>query len=112
MKVWVSCGLIVFLLSPYLQILFVHIDTSDETAERIMEFFNIKEADTPSSRLINLEEDMRKYVPDFNEITSEKLIPFIEAYLAGELKVCRGKRDVYLRDYTSTLSLSLSLSLL
>ena len=71
------------------QVLFVQIDTSDETAERIMEFFNIKEEDTPTTRLINLEDDMRKYVPDFNDITDEKISPFIESYLAGELKVSR-----------------------
>ena len=72
---------------PLLQVLFVQIDTSDESSERIMEFFNINENDTPTSRLINLEEDMKKYVPDFNDITSAKLIPFVESYFAGELKV-------------------------
>ena len=70
-----------------LQVLFVQIDTADENSERIMEFFNIKEVDTPTSRLINLEDDMRKYVPEFDDLTAEKLTPFVEAYLAGELKV-------------------------
>ena len=52
-----------------------------------MEFFNIKDGDTPTSRLINLEDDMRKYIPDFNDLTADKLVPFVEAYLAGDLKV-------------------------
>ena len=73
-----------------LQVLFVQIDTSEESAERIMEFFNIKEGDTPTSRLINLKDDMKKYVPDFDDLTAEKLTPFVEAYLAGELKVSLG----------------------
>ena len=68
--------------------LFVQIDTNEESAERIMEFFNIKDGDTPTSRLINLEDDMKKYVPDFDELSAEKLVQFVESYLAGELKVC------------------------
>ena len=81
------------LLCLSVQILFVQIDTADEAAERIMEFFNIKDGDTPTSRLINLEDDMRKFVPDFNDITAEKLTPFVEAYLSGELKVRGGGRE-------------------
>jgi hypothetical protein len=80
-----------------LQILFVQIDTAEEASERIMEFFNIKDGDTPTSRLINLEDDMRKYIPDFNDLTAEKLVPFVEAYLAGDLKVReegRGGKDL------------------
>ena len=69
------------------QMLFVQIDTNEESAERIMEFFNIKDGDTPTSRLINLEDDMKKYVPDFDELSAEKLVQFVESYLAGELKV-------------------------
>ena len=70
-----------------------------------MEFFSIKIEETPTSRLINLDGDMRKYVPDFNDITSEKLNPFVEAYLAGDLKVCvcvcvRVCVNVYLRAWS------------
>lgn len=85
--------------------LFVQIDTADETAERIMEFFNIKDEDTPTTRLINLEDDMRKYIPDFNDITDEKISPFIEAYLAGELKVSeRGRSSSYPTSYPHPVS--------
>ena len=73
---------------PTPQLLFVHIDTSDEPASRIMEFFNIEESDTPTSRVINLEEDMRKFVPESNALTAEFLTPWIQDYLDGKLKVC------------------------
>lgn len=76
------------------QVLFVQIDTSDESAERIMEFFTISKEDTPTSRLINLDGDMRKYVPEFNDITAEKLSPFVEAYLAGDLKPHLNTEDI------------------
>jgi protein disulfide-isomerase A1 len=76
------------------KILFVQIDTAEEASERIMEFFNIKDGDTPTSRLINLEDDMRKYIPDFNDLTAEKLVPFVEAYLAGDLKPHLNTEDI------------------
>ena len=41
----------------------------------------------PAIRVINLEQEMKRYVPDFSEITSEKIIPFVQSYLAGELEV-------------------------
>lgn len=76
-----------FSLSSLGQVLFVQIDTSDETASRIMEFFNIEEENTPTSRLINLEEEMRKFVPDSDDLTAEKLRPWVQDYLDGKLKV-------------------------
>ena len=65
----------------------MHIDNDDESSSRIMEFFNIDEDGTPTSRLINLAEDMKKYVPDFNELDAAKLKPWIQDYLGGKLKV-------------------------
>lgn len=31
---------------------------------------------------------MQRFVPDFSEITSAKLIPYVQSYLSGELEVC------------------------
>jgi len=68
------------------KVLIVHIDNDEESSSRIMEFFNIDEDGTPTSRLINLAEDMKKYVPDFNELDAAKLKPWIQDYLDGKLK--------------------------
>lgn len=68
------------------KILVVHIDTAVEETSRIMDFFNIEKDQIPAIRLINLEEEMKRYVPDFSEITSAKIIPFVQSYLAGELQ--------------------------
>lgn len=43
-----------------------------------MEFFNLEDSDVPAARLINLAEDMKKYVPNFSELTSERLLPWIQ----------------------------------
>ena len=67
--------------------LFVHIDTGNEDSERVSSFFNIEDDDTPTARLINLEEDMKKYLPDFEGLDGEKIKAWIKHYLDGELKV-------------------------
>ena len=67
--------------------LFVHIDMSEDSAMRVADFFNIDAEDVPTCRLINLEADMKKFVPEFEGIDMEKLGPWIQTYLDGELKV-------------------------
>ncbi len=69
------------------QVLFVHIDMSEDSALRVADFFNIEESDVPTCRLINLESDMKKFVPDFEGIDLEKLGPWVQEYLDGNLKV-------------------------
>ena len=69
------------------QVLVVHIDTDDEDSSRITEFFGIEEDGVPTSRLINLAEDMKKFVPAFNDLDAAKLKPWIQDYLDGKLKV-------------------------
>ncbi len=70
-----------------LQVLFVHIDMSEDSAMRVADFFNIDADDVPTCRLINLESDMKKFVPEFEGIDMEKLGPWVQSYLDGELKV-------------------------
>lgn len=68
--------------------MFVHIDTGDEDSERVSSFFNIEEGDTPTARIINLEEDMKKFVPDFKGVDADKIKEWVKAYVNGDLKVC------------------------
>ncbi len=75
-------------LSP--QILFVQIDTSDDSTSRVTEFFGIDDDDVPTCRLINLDGDMKKFVPDFEGMDFEGIRKFASDYLDGNLKVGKG----------------------
>ena len=58
-----------------------------ENHARILSFFNLEKKDLPALRLINLEEDMKRFVPDFQEPDVEKLKAFLQSYVDGSLKV-------------------------
>lgn len=72
---------------PLLQVLFVQIDTSDDASGRISDFFNIDDDDVPTCRIINLENDMTKFVPEFEGLGAEDVKKFVSDYLDGKLKV-------------------------
>ena len=62
---------------------------ANEDSERVSSFFNIEENDAPTIRIINLEEDMKKFVPEFEGIDTDKIKDWVQTYLDGELKVRR-----------------------
>jgi len=66
--------------------LFVTVDTDEEDHQRILEFFGMKKDDLPAMRLIHLEDEMTKYKPASDELTSDAMTAFFQAYLDGELK--------------------------
>ncbi|EFA00647.1 protein disulfide-isomerase [Tribolium castaneum] len=68
------------------QVLFVTIDAGEEDHQRILEFFGMKKEEVPAARLIKLEEDMAKYKPETDELSSESIKKFVEDFLAGKLK--------------------------
>ena len=69
------------------KVLFIYINIDIEDNERIMEFFGLKKADAPTMRLINLAEDMVKYKPESNDLSTETVSQFVQDYLDGKLKV-------------------------
>lgn len=68
------------------QVLFVTIDASEEDHQRILEFFGMKKDEVPAARLIKLEEDMAKFKPETDELSSESIKKFVEDFLSGKLK--------------------------
>lgn len=80
-----SCRVVELLFSP-VQVMFVQIDTDDDSSDRVSEFFGIEDGDTPTCRLINLEGDMKKFVPDFSGLNPDDIRKFVGDFLSGELK--------------------------
>lgn len=68
------------------KVLFIYIDTEVADNERILEFFGLKKEDAPTLRLINLDGDMTKYVPENAGIETANINTFVQAFLDGSLK--------------------------
>lgn len=67
------------------QVLFIYINIDDDDNQRILEFFGMKPADCPSYRYINLGEDMTKYKPDSDEVTTDAVKTFVQGVLDGKV---------------------------
>jgi len=66
--------------------LFVSIDADDEENERVLEFFGLKTSDVPAIRLITLKDEMSKYKPESDEITTSVITTFVQSFFDGKLK--------------------------
>jgi len=69
------------------RVLFVSINTDDEDHGRILEFFGMKKDEVPAARLIKLADEMAKYKPTTDVLSSaEEMKAFVESFLEGKLK--------------------------
>jgi protein disulfide-isomerase A1 len=70
------------------KVLFVSINTDDEDHGRILEFFGMKKEEVPAARLIKLADEMAKYKPEKDVLSSEEnMREFVTLFLDGKLKV-------------------------
>ncbi|CAH1794945.1 unnamed protein product [Owenia fusiformis] len=68
------------------EVLFIYINVDDEENARILEFFGLKTEDVPTVRYISLGEDMVKYKPETDELSTEAVKKFVSSVLDGSLK--------------------------
>lgn len=68
------------------RVLFIYINIADEDNARILEFFGLKAEECPATRLIQLDEDMTKYKPQSNDLSTEGIKKFVQDFLDGNLK--------------------------
>jgi protein disulfide-isomerase A1 len=67
------------------QVLFVYIDVDVEDNQRVLEFFQLKPEDCPTLRLIKLEGDMTKFVPEKNDLEEDTMRSFVQDFVEGKL---------------------------
>jgi len=68
------------------KVLFVYIDVDVEDNQRVLEFFGLKPEDCPTLRLIKLEGDMTKFVPEKKDLDEATMTEFVSNFLEGKLK--------------------------
>jgi protein disulfide-isomerase A1 len=76
------------------KLLWIYVDTNVEENLRILEFFGLKKEEVPAIRLINIEEELTKFKPDFSDITSSNLAKFAQDYVDKKLKAHLMSADV------------------
>jgi protein disulfide-isomerase A1 len=76
------------------KVIFVHIDSDVDENERIMEFFGLKKADTPTIRLITLGQDMNKFKPQSSEITAAVISQFVQDFFDKKIRPHLLSQDV------------------
>lgn len=68
------------------KVLFIYIDIDNDDNARILEFFGLKADDCPSVRYITIGDDMTKFKPESNEITTDTIKTFVQGVLDGKIK--------------------------
>lgn len=67
------------------KVLFIYINIDDDDNQRILEFFGMKPEECPSYRYISLGEDMTKYKPESEGLTTEEFKTFVQGVIDGKI---------------------------
>jgi len=67
------------------KVLFIYINIDDDDNQRILEFFGMKSDDCPTYRYISLGEDMTKYKPENDEISTDVIKAFVQGVVDGKI---------------------------
>jgi len=76
------------------KMIFIHIDTDLEDKSRILEFFGLKTEQLPTVRIVNLEQDLVKFKPEWTDFSETVMEEFVKAYLDKKLKPHLMSEDV------------------
>lgn len=68
------------------KLLFIYIDSEPYYNLRVLEFFGLRQDQTPAVRIINTADDMRKYAPKTPDISIDALRYFADEYVNGGLR--------------------------
>ncbi|CAD6187677.1 unnamed protein product [Caenorhabditis auriculariae] len=66
---------------------FVFLDTDNAENSRILEFFGIKNTEVPTTRIIQLGQEIMKYKPNFSDINADTLKEFAKSFFDGKLSL-------------------------
>jgi protein disulfide-isomerase A1 len=75
------------------EFIFIYVNVDEDENERILEFFGLKKDQTPTVRLIVLDEEFSKYKPEDSTITADVLANFVEEFKSGKLSRHRMSQD-------------------
>ncbi|CAH1273285.1 P4HB [Branchiostoma lanceolatum] len=76
------------------KVLFIYIDVENDDHARILEFFGLNKEECPQVRLISLDEDMTKYKPESEEITTDSMKAFVQGFIDKTIKPFLMSQDV------------------
>jgi protein disulfide-isomerase A1 len=68
------------------KVLFVHLDCDKSDNSRILEFFDLKEDQCPTTRMIEMGQQMQKYKAPKESLTQEDVTAFVDGVLGGTLE--------------------------
>jgi len=76
------------------KVLFIYLNIDDEDNLRILEFFGLKTEECPAVRYISLGEDMTKYKPTTDDLSTDAVKGFVQDVLDGKVKPHLMSEDV------------------
>lgn len=65
----------------------MYVDVDDKVNDALVEFFTIKKEQCPEMRFVSLDDDIKRYLPNVDEVTPYAIRVFVEGVLDGTIKV-------------------------